>query len=362
MPKSRGFAPIVTEARWKEVITRFEAGDAKEEICTGTEGWPTKRQWNHRMQFNAGFHRRVTLAWERRKQEAESQIDAGLAFYVDSGKALKSVMTRATHCRYVHKMQFRPDMRLLASAAKRRRRQIEAFNREPLYAAALTFIMQGGSVNDIPGAPSTIGRAAFQNRLNDDAEFRALYDAAIALRPRIKGSRLGFVDWDGTIAAIRSGKTIIQARKIKNGPTIGQWDYRLATDTAFAAIVAEAKMQASAARKAERNERERQGKKRKAIIVDRSFERAAPSRLPISVDLHPDALVARVRNTVPRGLPQDVRDDVTSEMVLAVLQGELDIADLNKRVRKFITKYYREAGTFKHVDYDKVSFAISSPL
>lgn len=64
--------------------------------------------------------------------------------------------------------------------------------------------------------------------------------------------------------------------------------------------------------------------------------RAAPSRYPAMGELHKKALLANeiyvaAAKALPRGLDSSMRDDVISEIVLAVVEGTVSVADIPKK-------------------------------
>lgn len=52
-------------------------------------------------------------------------------------------------------------------------------------------------------------------------------------------------------------------------------------------------------------------------------------------DLKRDTTLDRVRRAIGRALPPDIRDDAISDLYLAVLSGAVDLAEVEKQVRKF---------------------------
>lgn len=64
-------AAPVDEARWSDVIERYEAGADKTSICTGRDGWPSVAQWNLRRKRDASFRARTeAVAKERTRGRA----------------------------------------------------------------------------------------------------------------------------------------------------------------------------------------------------------------------------------------------------------------------------------------------------
>lgn len=67
-----------------------------------------------------------------------------------------------------------------------------------------------------------------------------------------------------------------------------------------------------------------------------------------------NTLYAAAVAAVPRTLPRDVRMDVVSAIVLAVLEGEFAEADIASEAKRFVTAHYRMFDQFKHRSLDAV--------
>jgi hypothetical protein len=74
------------------------------------------------------------------------------------------------------------------------------------------------------------------------------------------------------------------------------------------------------------------------IIVPKSLK-----LLPLTTALRfpVGSLPDRINTAVPRHLARDHRDDVIGEMVLAVYEGRLEEADIERRVGEFVNAGYR---------------------
>lgn len=59
-------------------------------------------------------------------------------------------------------------------------------------------------------------------------------------------------------------------------------------------------------------------------------------------------------DTVPRYLPRHIRDDVISEITLAVLEGTLAAEDIAKSAKKYLTAWNRDFGSYGTVSLDAV--------
>lgn len=77
--------------------------------------------------------------------------------------------------------------------------------------------------------------------------------------------------------------------------------------------------------------------------------------------LSQNELYAAVDGVISRGLEPHERDDVRSEMILAVLTGEIGEADITREMaRSFVTAYHREAGTWRSHSLDAPTFGDSN--
>jgi hypothetical protein len=88
-----------------------------------------------------------------------------------------------------------------------------------------------------------------------------------------------------------------------------------------------------------------------------------PKLPPLIADLHFPAgsILDRINAVVPRHLARDHRDDVIGEMALAVYEGHLEEADLERRVREFVNAgYQRDHDQHRTVSLDAPLYEDSS--
>lgn len=82
-------------------------------------------------------------------------------------------------------------------------------------------------------------------------------------------------------------------------------------------------------------------------------KRRARNVAPIHADLlRQNAIWAAANAAVPRSLPPDVRDDVLSMVCLAVIEGEIDIADVPRVCGTYVSQHYRQFSKFDTVSLD----------
>lgn len=84
----------------------------------------------------------------------------------------------------------------------------------------------------------------------------------------------------------------------------------------------------------------------------RNKRRYAQERSIKKITLSPDEVFKAVNKTVSRAIPQFVRDDVISEMCLAILEGKLFIENIGKEAAKFLAAHNRAFDHFKTISVD----------
>lgn len=68
--------------------------------------------------------------------------------------------------------------------------------------------------------------------------------------------------------------------------------------------------------------------------------------------LSQNALYAAVMAALPVHLPPIAREDVASDMMLAVLDGQLELGDLQSRAKEFVRRHWKMFGTFRDISLD----------
>ena len=83
--------------------------------------------------------------------------------------------------------------------------------------------------------------------------------------------------------------------------------------------------------------------------------KTAPAKTPAEArnrTLRRDELFSLVMAAVPKNLPDFIRDDVVTDIIVAVLERKISVENINVEARKFVTSYHREAGTYKTISLD----------
>lgn len=100
-------------------------------------------------------------------------------------------------------------------------------------------------------------------------------------------------------------------------------------------------------------------KNRERLLKVRALWRAAKAgNTPLSSaelrkkSLRQNDFYAAAERAVPAGYPRWIRDDVISDIVLAVLEGEITIEQIATRARKYITRHYAEFADRKTLSLD----------
>jgi len=336
-------AASLDDGRWEEVARRFEAGEPKDAICTGADGWPTKKQWNVRMEKVASFRDRINGQHASRRDEAEAMVDMAIVEYERGEKNLVDLLDRAGRNRWFRRLQTDQVFRARVVAARLARAPVRGTPgvrrpelSETLYDAALAFIARGGTATDLPGQPETIGVGGFFLRVGRDPVFAARYSIALTDYFSTLDAAL---DWIGAVNEVRRGGSIRQALKKPGRPNVGQWVLRRRKDATFSALVDDA-------------------------LDDRQRALNRVRRLPpeplgteLRKQLSSNDIYSAVNAAVSYGVPRHIRDDVISSMVLAVLEGELQIGDVKAKARSYMSAYHRAAETYRTVSADAPSHA-----
>lgn len=103
---------------------------------------------------------------------------------------------------------------------------------------------------------------------------------------------------------------------------------------------------------AERSERKRVAKRRDLAAIKRR-KRCASQAFCEKPSLSENELFRRIQAAVPRWLPQFVRDDVISEIVLAVLEGTVLVDQIQQHAKKCLHAHNRMFDQFGTVSLDE---------
>jgi len=329
-------APVLDEDRWEETLERFQSGEDKDAICIGSEGWPTPKQWNGRMERDPAFRDAVNTEWTRRRDAAEAAIDAILLRF-EGGEILREMLDGPLRNRWFARLHSDPAFRqrVMAQHGRRRHSSYSREHRDALMAASLKFFAAGGQPSKMPGLPDTLAAAGLNRLVARNPEFAAAYDAALEAGGGRRGMRAIYdrsLDWDGAAEAVGNGDSIDVACDAPGRPSPAQWHHRQRNDAGFRARVEVERKRQRRAAEIRRDAREAQG--RRLREAERA-ERAIPIGERFRKALTQNEIYAAINQAVPLGLPSHVRDDVVGEMVLAVLEGELDIGEVAAKAREY---------------------------
>ena len=97
---------------------------------------------------------------------------------------------------------------------------------------------------------------------------------------------------------------------------------------------------AAAAAKAQRTAAaEVAAKAAEAFRIARMQQRRMENRQAFKADA--SGLYARIKAAIPRSFPADVRDDVTSDISIALMDGAIALAEIESTARHFISLHYK---------------------
>lgn len=88
---------------------------------------------------------------------------------------------------------------------------------------------------------------------------------------------------------------------------------------------------------------------RRSVRVEKSTR---PPDVTFREQLSENGLYAAVMAALPAHLPPIARDDVAADMMLAVLDGQLELGDLESRAKEFVRRHWKMFGTFRVVSLD----------
>lgn len=72
----------------------------------------------------------------------------------------------------------------------------------------------------------------------------------------------------------------------------------------------------------------------------------------------PDDVMRLVNRTISDALPGHMRDDIRSNIILAVLEGKLLLDQVGKRIQDYVRAYNREYDTHKHVQFEALQWRL----
>lgn len=96
--------------------------------------------------------------------------------------------------------------------------------------------------------------------------------------------------------------------------------------------------------------------RRKSAEARANKPRHAPMGERLHKSLSQNTVWLAANAVVPCGLPRDVREDVLSMIVLAVLEGEIKLEQVPDLAREFTNRHYRQFSKFDTVSLDEPIF------
>lgn len=384
----------VNESMWAKVAERVKTGEWRDDICSGRDGWPSVRQWDARRKHDPYFKKFLDDLRAQYRAEVDAKLDQGYEAFVAGGFIADIFPDNAMRLQWFVRCQKDEGFRAKVFAEHTRRRDA-GYGRGgaggysvEMYDAALEWVASGNSVATLPGTPRTASTSAFHRRVGKDYSFAARYNAALekaGSSNAIKVSRsLNLaLDWDGALEDVAAGVLIPDALKDPRRPTQAQWVFRKRNDAAFAELLREiektrakqrsldfhakklekeaekaaaeaAKVLARDIRAKQKAEAKAAKKKQQYLEAQRRKQEYQPLGVALKESLNENELYHAANKAISLAIPSHIRDDVIGAIVLAVLEGEMDISDIKSTAREFVAAYHREAGTYKSVSTDAV--------
>lgn len=209
--------------------------------------------------------------------------------------------------------------------------------------------MSAIEASKLPGMPSA---PAFVKKRRRDPAFAARADTAMASRKLENSGRKRITpdQWAGFLQAV--GSSCVHSLCQRPGmPSEAAVYKRRSQDRAFAAEIASTLRARLKIRLEAALDSRFPGRKRfrdKAIILPR----ARPLGEAFQARLSENALYSAVRSAIPDHLNPVARDDIAADMMLAVLEGQLDLADLKSRAKEFTRQHWKMFGTIGVISLD----------
>lgn len=67
-------------------------------------------------------------------------------------------------------------------------------------------------------------------------------------------------------------------------------------------------------------------------------------------------LISAVNAAIPKRVPEQVRADISQEMILGILEGEISLEDVKKQVNAYLRRFWKE------YDWDRWTLSLDQPL
>ena len=214
-----------------------------------------------------------------------------------------------------------------------------------IFDQVLARLSAGESIVAICGEPGMPTNPVIYDRVRRDPGFAARYKAALGRRIGVKVTS---DQVDELVTALKGGAPLT-GQRVMSYATVAR--YRR-IDERFAERISGLYIPNPRLTAAERAARAAARRDRLAPFAHReAFVRA----------LRQDEVYAVVEAAVPRGLPPDMRDDVKSDLVVALLTGEVQPAGAAAAARRYMAAWNR---TFMHHDrsFDADGFGIAGVL
>ena len=215
--------------------------------------------------------------------------------------------------------------------------------------------MSAIEASKLPGMPSA---PAFVKKRRRDPAFARSAHAVMASR-RLENSGRKRITGDQWAAFLQAaGSCCVQSLCQRAGmPSEAAVYKRRARDQMFAAelattLRARLKIRLEAALNSRFPGRKRLRDKQQDLGWTIADHRARPLGEAFRARLSENALYSAVRSAIPEHLNPIARDDIAADMMLAVLEGQLDLGDLKSRAKEFTRQHWKMFGTIGVISLD----------
>lgn len=393
---------------WDLVMDRLRAGDSANAICRDPDPrMPSPGIWTARRAQHPDFAKTVrSLSPPGAKGRADGdEVARRVLERVAGGESLATICASPgmpSHSWVALRARAHPSFRTSLEAAKAK----GGFTLEKDEAAwdrLVALVRAGAQVSKVAGRNGLPTHGQWILRRRRDPEFKARAVEALRATPH-RGIEITEARWNAAIDALAKGRTRLEAlsapglptyssvvARMKAGDDIGErlrqvigQHYRAAVPRA-PSVRATPDALTRALRAVENGHAPGAlrdlglpspvtiWKARKADpIFDAKFRSAISARAVyrglgaqagghLMRHLSQNELFAAVDGVIGRGLEAHVRDDIRSEMILAVLGGEMSEADITRETaRAFVSDYHRGAGTWSSRSLDAPAFGDSN--
>jgi len=369
-PKRKPKSKELTLEQWEAALIRFEQGEAVSS-WSGQDGLPTIKQWHGHIERYPLFAQRVRSAMVNRRLDREAQIDWDTAIRrFEAGERLKDFVGQSgmpDHNRWHKRITEDQTFRERALAARSGHNPLGGLAGRERWKNFQALLSQGVQTTKAAEAAGMTA-AAVQMRRQRWKDFREEYDGIISAtrdarraqalaeyherfqRREAKAYSLQEAIARLPVETAKCGSVIEAARALGIGKAALR--YSIATNRSLSELY-EVERLAKERKAAERKQNAQRNAELRVLAKERKERNSTPVGVQLSRGLNQNEIYRVLNSTLPRGMDQDVRDDVLSSMVLAVLDGSTTLEEVKNNWKSYRTAYYRDFNWNSHVSLDE---------